>query len=110
MDLNWHRYLSARAPRYTSYPSALHFDASIEAEDFAAKLEEVDLYRPLSLYVHVPFCRQLCWYCGCNMRVENAYERALPYVDALIGEMALVGARLEGAGTPMSVHFGGGTP
>ncbi|MEM6850947.1 MAG: oxygen-independent coproporphyrinogen III oxidase [Pseudomonadota bacterium] len=110
MDLNWHRYLSARAPRYTSYPSALHFDGSIAAEDFAAKLEEVDLYRPLSLYVHVPFCRQLCWYCGCNMRVENAYERALPYVDALIGEMALVGARLEGAGTPMSVHFGGGTP
>ncbi len=110
MNELWRKYLGRRAPRYTSYPSALHFDEQVSAEDYAARLGEVGLYDPLSLYVHIPFCRSLCWYCGCNMRVENDYGRALRFVDALRREIGLVGKALSGAGRPLSVHFGGGTP
>jgi len=110
MNPLWRKYLSVRAPRYTSFPSALHFDDQATAGDYAARLRNVGLYEALSLYVHVPFCRQMCWYCGCNMRVENDYARALRYVRALNTEIHLVGRELDGAGRPRSVHFGGGTP
>ena len=110
MKSSWRKYLGQRAPRYTSYPSALHFDHSISGADYISKLNDIDLYEPLSLYLHVPFCRQLCWYCGCNMQVENYYGRARDYVDAMIAEIALVGQALNGRGRPVSVHFGGGTP
>lgn len=110
MKPEWRKYLSVRAPRYTSYPSALHFDEQATAADYQKRLSEVALYEPLSLYIHIPFCRQMCWYCGCNMRVENDYARALRYVRALNTEIQLVGRRLGGAGRPLSVHFGGGTP
>ena len=110
MKPEWRKYLGVRAPRYTSYPSALHFDEQATAADYEKRLGEVGLYEPLSLYIHVPFCRQMCWYCGCNMRVENDYARALRYVRALNTEIQAVGRRLGGAGRPLAVHFGGGTP
>ncbi|MEL7489969.1 MAG: oxygen-independent coproporphyrinogen III oxidase [Pseudomonadota bacterium] len=110
MKSSWRHYLGERAPRYTSYPSALHFDNSITSNDLADKLNQVGLYDPLSLYVHIPFCRQLCWYCGCNMRVENHYSRARQYVDVVKEEIVLVGRSLKGKGRLTSVHFGGGTP
>lgn len=110
MKQTWRKYLSARAPRYTSYPSALYFSDKVDSETYARALSRVGLYEPLSIYVHVPFCRQLCWYCGCNMRVENNYQRALSYVDQLCAEVRLVAGKLEGRGRPVSVHFGGGTP
>jgi len=110
MRSSWRKYLAERAPRYTSYPSALQFNPSVTADDYAAKLEAVDLYEPLSIYVHVPFCKQLCWYCGCNMRVENNYNRALDYLDTLIDEIRMTGGFLGGAGRLASIHFGGGTP
>jgi len=110
MKQSWMPYLSLRAPRYTSFPSALHFDDSVGADAYRARLETCPPYEAISLYVHVPFCRQLCWYCGCNMRVERNYARAEAYVDALICELEMVGQALEGRGHPVSVHFGGGTP
>jgi oxygen-independent coproporphyrinogen-3 oxidase len=110
MKASWRRYADMAASRYTSFPSALHFDASVRGRDLAQKCRELDLYAPISLYVHLPFCRQLCWYCGCAMRVENHYSRALEYVEALIGEIALLARSLEGRGRTTCVHFGGGTP
>lgn len=110
MKTEWRDYLSVRAPRYTSYPSAQQFDSSVTADDYAGKLRAVTLYEPLSLYVHVPFCAQLCWYCGCNMKVENNYSRAVGYVESLVREIQRVGAALGGKGRPATVHFGGGTP
>lgn len=110
MQQAWRSYLGARAPRYTSYPSAHYFDAGVSARDYAARLDQVELYEPLSVYVHIPFCRQLCWYCGCNMRVGTRYERARRYVGTLLREIALVGRRLNGRGRVSAVHFGGGTP
>ena len=106
----WRKYYSDGAPRYTSYPSALHFDNAVTAQDLTEKLRETELYEPLSLYVHIPFCRELCWYCGCNMRVENDYRRAYKDVQALASEIALYGNILAGRGRPLNVHFGGGTP
>ena len=110
MKEEWHKYFEIRAPRYTSYPSALHFDTSISSRDISEKLSELDIYAPISLYVHVPFCRQLCWYCGCNMKVENYYHRAREYVDMLVRETGLLANHLNGRGRITSVHFGGGTP
>ena len=110
MKASWRKYLAERAPRYTSYPSALQFNQSVTADNYAAKLKAVDLYEPLSIYVHVPFCKQLCWYCGCNMRVENNYDRALGYLDALLDEIRMTGGFLGGAGRLAGIHFGGGTP
>ncbi|MHA7872834.1 MAG: radical SAM protein, partial [Hyphococcus sp.] len=106
----WAKYAISRAPRYTSYPSALHFTDSVGQKELAAKLKTVPLYQPLSIYAHVPFCKQLCWYCGCNMRVENNYRRALDYVEALIGEIRLLGSYLNGSGRTANIHFGGGSP
>ncbi len=110
MKKQWLKYLNQQAPRYTSYPSALRFDDSVDAALYAEKLRAVDLYEPLSIYVHIPFCRQLCWYCGCNMRVENSYDRVRTYVDALLDEIRLVGGAMGGKGRIATVHFGGGTP
>lgn len=110
MKQEWRKYLGVRAPRYTSYPSALHFDEQATGADYQKRLGEIGLYEPLSLYIHIPFCRQMCWYCGCNMRVENDYARALRYVRALNTEIQIVGRHLGGAGRPLSIHFGGGTP
>ncbi len=110
MKKEWRRYLGVHAPRYTSYPTALKFTPDVGADAYAERLDRVEPYEPLSVYVHVPFCRRLCWYCGCNMRVENDYGRALDYVTALIAEIQAVGRRLKGRGRPVAVHFGGGTP
>lgn len=106
----WQKYLRTRAPRYTSYPSALHFDTSVTAKDYEKRLDGVGLYEPLSIYIHIPFCRRLCWFCGCNMRVENDRRRATPYIKTLVDEIGIVGRRLGGKGRPRAVHFGGGTP
>ena len=106
----WRKHLGARMPRYTSYPSALAFTGAVGAAEQAVRLSALPLYEPLSLYVHSPFCRSLCWYCGCNMRVENHYERALRYVSALQKEFGIIAGFMGGAGRVRSVHFGGGTP
>jgi oxygen-independent coproporphyrinogen-3 oxidase len=110
MKDEWRKYLGARMPRYTSYPSALAFTGAVGAAEQTARLGALSLYEPLSLYVHAPFCRSLCWYCGCNMRVENRYDRALRYVSALQKEFSIIAGEMGGAGRVCSVHFGGGTP
>ncbi len=110
MQEKWHKYLTRPAPRYTSYPSALHFNTAVGPKEYRAALENIGLYEPISIYIHIPFCTQLCWYCGCNMRVENDPERARPYLDAVIAEIKQVGDILRGRGVVSQIHFGGGTP
>lgn len=109
MNPIWKKYLSATVPRYTSYPSALQFD-DLEAGSRRAALDRIDNYDPISLYIHIPFCAKLCWYCGCNMRVENRYERASRYTTALVEEIRQVAATMAGRGRLTQLHFGGGTP
>jgi oxygen-independent coproporphyrinogen-3 oxidase len=102
--------LAARSlPRYTSYPTAPHFQA-LGAGGYGRWLRELPRGLEHSLYLHVPYCRSLCWYCGCHMRVENRYARLRPYVEAMKRELLLLGERLEGRPRLTHLHWGGGTP
>jgi oxygen-independent coproporphyrinogen-3 oxidase len=99
-----------RAPRYTSYPTAVQFSPAVGPGTYGAWLEQLPADAPVSIYIHVPFCARLCWYCGCNTRVVNHRETISDYVGLLLREIELVVERLP-AGLPVShVHFGGGTP
>lgn len=100
----------ARVPRYTSYPTAPHFHAGIGEGDYRRWLAAIDRDKPISLYLHIPFCKQLCWYCGCNTQVTNRSSALSDYVDALLGEIALVRHAIGHAARVSSIHFGGGTP
>ena len=99
-----------RAPRYTSYPTAPHFDDSVDAPQYARWLEELPDEAPISLYVHVPFCHSLCWFCGCQTSVVNRYEPVAGYLRSLRREIDLVCDRIGGRRAVSHVHFGGGSP
>jgi len=104
------RLAEAQAPRYTSYPTAPHFSGAVDADVYRGWLEALPAEAPLSLYLHVPFCHQLCWYCGCHTAVAKDYKRIAAYVELLRQEIALLGSVL-GSGRPVSgLHWGGGTP
>jgi len=103
-------------PRYTSYPTADRFNEGFGAQDYrralARRAADARSGRlvPLSLYVHIPFCASICYYCACNKVVTRRHERALEYLEALDREMALHSEVL-GTREPVSqLHFGGGTP
>jgi oxygen-independent coproporphyrinogen-3 oxidase len=99
-----------RVPRYTSYPTAPNFRSDISADTYASWLAELDAAVPVSAYIHVPFCRSLCWYCGCNMSVARTNRPISDYVDWLIEEIRLVRLHVGQALTIGALHFGGGTP
>ena len=99
-----------RLPRYTSYPTAPHFHAGVDAGTCRGWLGELDPALPLSLYLHVPFCRRLCWYCGCHMKVARTEGPLAAYVDALMAEIETVADALPGRFAVSHLHWGGGTP
>ncbi len=97
-------------PRYTSYPTAPQFSDAVGARQYRRWLEELDPGTTLSLYVHVPFCSSLCWFCGCQTTVVNRYQPVAAYLDLLRAEIDTV-AEMLGPGRPVShLHWGGGTP
>ena len=104
------RHLTRPVPRYTSYPTAPHFHDGIDAAAYAGWLGKLDPAHPISLYLHVPFCRKLCWYCGCNMKLAVRDEPLETYSDALLKEIDLVAARLPARMKVDHLHWGGGTP
>ena len=107
----YHPDLLARpVPRYTSYPTAAQFTGEVGADALAARLDAVDMGTPLSLYVHIPYCHDICWYCGCNTGAANRAQRLTAYVEALEREIAGVAARLSGRGRVARIAFGGGSP
>ncbi|WP_157271302.1 oxygen-independent coproporphyrinogen III oxidase [Azohydromonas aeria] len=100
-------------PRYTSYPTADrfadHFGPAQALQAFA-DMRTSGTAAPLSLYVHIPFCESICYYCACNKIITKHHDRAAPYLDALERELSLVLQAL-GGGRPVSqLHFGGGSP
>lgn len=99
-----------RVPRYTSYPTAAQFSASLGAEAYRGWLRAVRPGQPVSLYVHVPFCKRLCWYCGCNTRVVQRADLISDYVRGLGDELALLAAALGHRPALIQMHLGGGTP
>ncbi len=104
------KYFSARVPRYTSYPTAPHFSADVDAKRYETWLSRLDPSSEISLYLHVPFCRQMCWYCGCNMRVIARYSPVTTYVDTIIREIELAARVMPQGISVRHIHWGGGTP
>jgi oxygen-independent coproporphyrinogen-3 oxidase len=100
----------ARVPRYTSYPTAPHFKPQIDGARVESWLGQIDATKPVSLYLHVPFCGKLCWYCGCNTSIANKYDAVGQFVDTLLTEIDAVGAATGRRLRAGHVHFGGGTP
>ncbi|MBY0365379.1 oxygen-independent coproporphyrinogen III oxidase [Roseateles aquatilis] len=107
------RKFDTPGPRYTSYPTADRFGETFGPGDTLQVLSDLRARSPsapLSLYIHIPFCEQLCYYCGCNKIITKHHERAVQYLDMLEAELALV-VRSLGVGRPVSqLHFGGGSP
>ena len=104
------QFAGARVPRYTSYPTAPHFSDAIGEAAYRQWLAAVDPAAPLSLYLHVPFCRSLCRYCGCFTKITGRSEPIAHYLAALGAEIDLVADALPGRMHLTHVHWGGGTP
>ncbi len=104
------RYAEERLPRYTSYPTAPQFTAAVGPEAYAGWLGAIPERSLASLYVHIPFCRRMCWYCGCNTSVAARHDPIETYLGALSREIALVADHLPGRLSVTHIHFGGGTP
>jgi len=109
MQTQWLKYLDRRLPRYTSYPTAVQFGPAVEATTYARWLSALPADAPVSLYLHVPFCAELCLYCGCHTTVARRYTTVAAYADLLEHEIDLIGQRLAGRAVT-HIHFGGGTP
>jgi oxygen-independent coproporphyrinogen-3 oxidase len=97
-------------PRYTSYPTANHFTPAIGSEAFGRWLGNLPAEEPVSLYVHIPFCERLCWYCGCNTSVVRRVDPVRDYVVTLSQEIALVRRAIGRKLKATHLHFGGGSP
>ena len=105
--------LAERGPRYTSYPTADRFGPSFGPQDYAAAIGQRNiggLGRPLSLYVHLPFCRSLCFYCACNKIVTRDLAKGERYLRDLAREIELQAALLTADNRVTAMHWGGGTP
>lgn len=100
--------LDKPVPRYTSFPTAAEFRDDIGPVDYAAALEGAS--GDISLYVHIPFCESICWYCACNTGAANRRHRLASYLDALHQEIGLVSAHLPADARVRRIAFGGGSP
>ncbi|MDP9902538.1 oxygen-independent coproporphyrinogen III oxidase [Variovorax ginsengisoli] len=109
------RRFDVAGPRYTSYPTADRFVEAFASEDYAQVLRQRDAGArghalPLSLYVHVPFCASLCYFCACNKIVTRHHDRAGDYLHYLAREIELQVAQLGHGAAVSQLHLGGGTP
>ncbi|MBJ6127297.1 oxygen-independent coproporphyrinogen III oxidase [Microvirga splendida] len=104
------RYGEERLPRYTSYPTAPQFSDAIGHEAYGQWLASLPADATASLYLHVPFCRSMCWYCGCHTTITQRDAPIIDYLAVLRHEIELVGDRLTSPLAVRHVHFGGGTP
>ncbi len=106
------RRYDVAGPRYTSYPTADRFRPDFSAADAASALRELGRYAPtpLSLYIHIPFCEILCYYCGCNKIPTKNHARSAPYLDLIEQEMDRVAGLLGQRPAVTQLHWGGGTP
>jgi len=101
-----------RGPRYTSYPTAAEFTENFGQQDYSEALNSLasNTQEPLSLYIHIPFCRDICYYCACNKIVTRDKKEAETYLHYLEKEMALVAKQLGHERQITQLHFGGGSP
>src|SRR5438477_8766087 len=112
-DLELVRKYDGLGPRYTSYPTADRFTELFTADDLIDALSRRDLGKsapPLSLYVHLPFCDTICYYCACNKVITKDHGRSAKYLRYLGKEMELIAGRVEPGAIVRQLHWGGGTP
>ena len=110
-DTDLIRRYDLAGPRYTSYPTAVQFHGAVGPLDLQQALRESrDNQRPLSLYVHLPFCAHVCYYCACNKVITKDRSRSAPYLQRLEREMQLISQHLGKDQIVQQLHFGGGTP
>ena len=110
-DLHLVRKYNAPGPRYTSYPPATKFGDDVTWETLRATIEENNRApRDLSVYVHIPFCETLCWFCGCTTVITRDHDAGRDYVATLDAEMAAMAANLHPARPLVQLHLGGGSP
>ncbi|KNC13494.1 coproporphyrinogen III oxidase [Pantoea sp. RIT-PI-b] len=111
-QIDWDQHLIEKynyaGPRYTSYPTALEFSENFVEADFQHAVERYP-NRPLSLYVHIPFCHRLCYFCGCNKIVTRQLHKADRYLDVLEQEIRQRAPLFAGRSVTQ-LHWGGGTP
>ncbi|MHA6645343.1 oxygen-independent coproporphyrinogen III oxidase [Mesorhizobium sp. A623] len=103
-------HFDERLPRYTSYPTAPNFSPEINSATYSQWLTDLPSNTPASLYLHIPFCRSMCWYCGCHTTITAKDQPIVDYLSLLRKEIDMVSTQ---AGAPVRVervHFGGGTP
>ncbi len=98
-----------KVPRYTSYPTAPHFDGAIDGDVVARWLSVMPEGKKISLYFHIPYCREMCWFCGCFTKVTKSDSVIVKYVALLTREIAMVAEKL-GKCAVSHIHFGGGSP
>ncbi len=104
------KHFNERLPRYTSYPTAPHFSPAVSATQYDAWLASLAPGTAGSLYIHVPFCRSMCWYCGCHTTISKQDAPIVDYLAVLRREIQIVAERLERRLPVRHIHFGGGTP
>ncbi|RMH78898.1 MAG: oxygen-independent coproporphyrinogen III oxidase [Calditrichaeota bacterium] len=113
VDLALLQKYSRPGPRYTSYPTAPHFHEGFTETDFREEIVESNRLSPdvpLSLYFHFPFCRTLCYFCGCNMIITHNPARIERYLNYLKKEIDLIGGMIHPDRRVVQLHWGGGTP
>lgn len=102
--------LAGNVPRYTSYPTAVEFSESVGIHEFENALDKIGSDDAVSLYVHIPYCQQICWYCGCNTGAAGKTHRLTSYLAALESEIALIAGKLGARTRVKNIAFGGGSP
>ena len=101
---------SRPGPRYTSYPTAPEFNENFNEEDLIQRFKSQPSTRPLSLYIHVPFCRSACYFCGCNVIFTSKDNKKIKYIEYLKKELKILAKHIDTSRLVTQMHFGGGTP
>jgi oxygen-independent coproporphyrinogen-3 oxidase len=101
---------SKPGPRYTSYPTAVEFSEDFTYDAYIESLKSLDVKKDLSLYVHIPFCRSACYFCGCNVVYTSKQDKMDRYLEYFKKEVALLAKQIDKNKTVTQFHFGGGTP
>jgi len=100
----------AKVPRYTSYPTAPHFGGNVDSNTYTSWIRAIPTGSKISLYVHVPFCRRLCWFCACRTQGTTSDRPVKAYLETLKSELTLLGEQLPEGVKLSRLHWGGGTP
>lgn len=101
---------TSHAPRYTSYPTAVQFHNGINADFSKSALQNLSVEKPVSVYVHIPFCERLCWYCACRTQGTKSHRPVAAYLEGLLQEIKMLREMLPEGVRMGRLHWGGGTP